>query len=157
MNEIDTLDLNDDNKIETLNFSKDEEVNSNAHEDSKSESKISIIKMYGEDLSAKEYITDPAIGREKEIQRIVQILNRRSKNNPCLIGEPGVGKTAIAEGLALRIVRGDVPEGLKDCTIFSLDMGSLVAGAKYRGEFEEKLNNLISDVEKDKNTIRKER
>ena len=96
---------------------------------------------------------DPVIGREKEIARVIQILSRRTKNNPCLIGEPGVGKTAIAEGLALRIVRGDVPEGLKDCTIFSLDMGSLVAGAKYRGEFEERLKAVLQEVKKSEGKI----
>ena len=96
---------------------------------------------------------DIVIGRDKEIQRVVQILNRRSKNNPCLIGEPGVGKTAIAEGLALRIVRGDVPEGLKECTIFSLDMGLLIAGAKYRGEFEERLKAVLQEVKKSEGQI----
>ena len=91
---------------------------------------------------------DAVIGRDEEIERVVQILNRRQKNNPCLIGEPGVGKTAIAEGLAQRIVRGDVPEGLKDRTIFSLDMGALIAGAKYRGEFEERLKAVLNEVKK---------
>ena len=96
---------------------------------------------------------DPVIGREQEIERVVQILNRRQKNNPCLIGEPGVGKTAIAEGLAQRIVRGDVPENLKGRTIFSLDMGALVAGAKYRGEFEERLKSVLNEVKKSEGQI----
>ena len=91
---------------------------------------------------------DRMIGRSEELERVIQILNRRQKNNPCLIGEPGVGKTAIAEGLAQRIVRGDVPEGLKDRTIFSLDMGALIAGAKYRGEFEERLKAVLNEVKK---------
>ena len=82
---------------------------------------------------------DPVIGRDDEIRNVIRILSRKSKNNHCLIGEPGVGKTAIAEGLALRIVRGDVPDNLKDRQIFALDMGALVAGAKFRGEFEERL------------------
>ena len=86
--------------------------------------------------------------REEELERVIQILNRRQKNNPCLIGEPGVGKTAIAEGLALRIVRGDVPDSLKDKTIFSLDMGSLIAGAKFRGEFEERLKAVLAEIKK---------
>ena len=96
------------------------------------------LKKYGQNLVelARNQKLDPVIGRDSEIRNVIRILSRKTKNNPCLIGEPGVGKTAIAEGLALRIVRGDVPEGLKDCTIFSLDMGLLVAGAKYRGEFE---------------------
>ena len=97
---------------------------------------------------AREGRLDPVIGREKEIARALRILTRRTKNNPVLIGEPGVGKTAIAEGLAQRIVRGDVPEGLKDRTIFSLDMGALIAGAKYRGEFEERLKAVLNEVKK---------
>ena len=91
---------------------------------------------------AKQHKLDPVIGRDEEIRRVIRILSRRTKNNPVLIGEPGVGKTAIVEGLAERIVRGDVPEGLKDRIIFSLDMGALIAGAKYRGEFEERIKNI---------------
>src|SRR5687768_17006645 len=89
---------------------------------------------------------DPVIGRDAEIRRVVQILSRKTKNNPVLVGDPGVGKTAIVEGLAQRIVRGDVPEGLKDKTIFSRDLGLLVAGAKYRGEFEERLQAVLAEV-----------
>ena len=89
---------------------------------------------------------DPVIGRDDEIRRVLQILSRRTKNNPILIGEPGTGKTAIIEGLAQRIVRGDVPENLKSKTVYSLDMGALVAGAKYKGEFEERLKGVINEV-----------
>ena len=96
---------------------------------------------------AKQHKLDPVIGRDEEIRRVIRILSRRTKNNPVLIGEPGVGKTAIVEGLAERIVRGDVPEGLKDRIIFSLDMGALIAGAKYRGEFEERLNAVLKEVQ----------
>ena len=102
---------------------------------------------------AREGKLDNLVGREQEIERVIQILNRRQKNNPCLIGEPGVGKTAIAEGLAQRIVRGDVPENLKGRTIFSLDMGALVAGAKYRGEFEERLKSVLNEVKKSEGQI----
>lgn len=91
---------------------------------------------------------DPVIGRDDEIRNVIRILSRKTKNNPCLIGEPGVGKTAIAEGLALRIVRGDVPQNLRDRSIFSLDMGLLVAGAKFRGEFEERLKAVLDEVQK---------
>ncbi len=113
------------------------------------------LKKYGQDLveMARKQKLDPVIGRDDEIRNVIRILSRKTKNNPCLIGEPGVGKTAIAEGLALRIVRGDVPEGLKDCTIFSLDMGSLVAGAKYRGEFEERLKAVLQEVKKSEGKI----
>lgn len=90
---------------------------------------------------------DPVIGRDEEIRRVIQVLSRRTKNNPVLIGEPGVGKTAIAEGLALRIMRGDVPEGLKNRKLVSLDMGALIAGAKYRGEFEERLKAVLKEVQ----------
>ncbi len=113
------------------------------------------LKKYGQDLVAlaREQKLDPVIGRDSEIRNVIRILSRKTKNNPCLIGEPGVGKTAIAEGLALRSVRGDVPEGLKDCTVFSLDMGSLVAGAKYRGEFEERLKAVLQEIKKSEGKI----
>ena len=108
------------------------------------------LEKYGTDLvkRAREQKMDPVIGRDEEIRNVVRILSRKTKNNPVLIGEPGVGKTAIAEGLAQRIVKGDVPGSLKDKTIFSLDMGSLVAGAKYRGEFEERLKAVLNEVKK---------
>ena len=107
-----------------------------------------VLNKYGQDLTAlaREQKLDPVIGRDEEIRHAIRILSRKTKNNPCLIGEPGVGKTAIAEGLALRIVRGDVPENLKNRTLFSLDMGALVAGAKFRGEFEERLKAVLSEI-----------
>ena len=119
------------------------------------ESTYNVLEKYGQDLvkMAREQKLDPVIGRDDEIRNVIRILSRKTKNNPVLIGEAGVGKTAIAEGLALRIVRGDVPEGLKNCTIFSLDMGSLVAGAKYRGEFEERLKAVLQEVKKSEGRI----
>jgi ATP-dependent Clp protease ATP-binding subunit ClpB len=112
------------------------------------ESTYEALEKYGRDLvrEVRKGRLDPVIGRDSEIRRVIRILSRKTKNNPVLIGEPGVGKTAIVEGLAHRIVRGDVPEGLKDKTIFALDMGSLVAGAKYRGEFEERLKAVLNEI-----------
>ena len=119
------------------------------------ESTYDALKKYGADLveRARNNELDPVIGRDAEIRNVIRILSRKTKNNPVLIGEPGVGKTAIAEGLAQRIVRGDVPEGLKDKTIFSLDMGALIAGAKYRGEFEERLKAVLEEVRKSEGRI----
>ncbi len=119
------------------------------------ESTYDALNKYGIDLvkRARENELDPVIGRDTEIRNVIRILSRKTKNNPVLIGEPGVGKTAIAEGLAQRIVRGDVPEGLKDKTIFSLDMGALIAGAKYRGEFEERLKAVLEEIRRSEGQI----
>ena len=113
------------------------------------------LKKYGSDLTelARNHKLDPVIGRDREIRDVIRILSRKSKNNPVLIGEPGVGKTAIAEGLAQRIVRGDVPDSLKDRSIFSLDMGALIAGAKFRGEFEERLKAVLAEIKKSEGKI----
>lgn len=119
------------------------------------EGTFEALEKYGQDLiqQVKSGKLDPVIGRDQEIRRVIRILSRKTKNNPILIGDPGVGKTAIVEGLAHRIVRGDVPEGLKDRTIFSLDMGALIAGAKYRGEFEERLKAVLQEIKSNKGRI----
>src|SRR6202789_1238006 len=123
--------------------------------DQNPEEKYQALEKYGRDLTdlaAKDKL-DPVIGRDEEIRRVIQVLSRRTKNNPVLIGEPGVGKTAIVEDLAQRIFRGDVPEGLKNKRVVSLDMGALIAGAKYRGEFEERLKSVLKDLAKQEGQV----
>ena len=114
-----------------------------------------VLEKYGRNIidAAKSGKIDPVIGRDEEIRSITRILSRKTKNNPVLIGEPGVGKTAIVEGLALRIIKGDVPNSLKDKTIWELDMGALIAGAKYRGEFEERLKAVLKEITKSEGKI----
>lgn len=132
------------------------EIRGNMHVTSEEpEGTYDVLNKYGYDLveRAREHKIDPVIGRDNEIRNVIRILSRKTKNNPVLIGEPGVGKTAIAEGLAQRIVRGDVPETLKDRRIFSLDMGALIAGAKYRGEFEERLKAVLQEIKKSEGKI----
>ena len=120
-----------------------------------SNSSTPTLDEFGRDLTklAKENKIDPVIGRENEIERVIQILSRRTKNNPCLIGEPGVGKTAIAEGLALKIVKGEVPELLKDKRIVTLDLTGMIAGTKYRGDFEERIKKAVDEVKNSGDTI----
>ena len=137
--------------LEALN-----KVRSNRNITSKDpEATYDSLARFGRDLveAAKSGKLDPVIGRDAEIRRAIRILTRRTKNNPVLIGEPGVGKTAVVEGLAQRILAGDVPEGLKEKTIYSLDMGALIAGAKYRGEFEERLKAVLDDINKSEGRI----
>jgi ATP-dependent Clp protease ATP-binding subunit ClpB len=135
-------------KAEALNAAINQIRNGRVADSASAEDKFDALKKFARDLTeaARDGKLDPVIGRDEEIRRTIQILARRTKNNPVLIGEPGVGKTAIAEGLALRIVNGDVPDGLKDRKLMSLDLGSLIAGAKYRGEFEERLKGVLDEV-----------
>lgn len=145
------FDIKRDNYLSSL---KNVRGNSRVNSDNP-EGTYDVLNKYGQDLTelARKQKLDPVIGRDNEIRSIIRILSRKTKNNPCLIGEPGVGKTAIAEGLALRITRGDVPENLKSRKLFALDMGALVAGAKYRGEFEERLKAVLNEIKKSEGRI----
>ena len=149
-NIFNALALNKDKFLAELKKVKTNRVTSDEPENT-----YDALNKYGTDLvqRAKDQKLDPVIGRDNEIRNVIRILSRKSKNNPVLIGEPGVGKTAIAEGLALRIMRGDVPEGLKNKTIFALDMGALIAGAKFRGEFEERLKSVLNEIKKSEGKI----
>jgi ATP-dependent Clp protease ATP-binding subunit ClpB len=123
--------------------------------DQNPEAKFQALEKYAKDLTelARRGKLDPVIGRDEEIRRVIQVLSRRTKNNPVLIGEPGVGKTAIVEGLARRIISGDVPESLKDKRVIGLDLGSMLAGAKYRGEFEDRLKAVLKEIEESNGQI----
>lgn len=143
------------NLNETLGSTETESDFSNSGEGKPKNSSTKMLDKFGRDLTeiARKGEIDPVIGRQNEIERVIQILSRRTKNNPCLIGEPGVGKTAVAEGLALKIVSGDVPEPLKDKRIVALDLTSMIAGTKYRGDFEDRISSAIDEVKKAKNVI----
>lgn len=145
----------DSTSQEIMTLLSTERVDGKAKNTSKGKPGTPNLNQFGRDLTemAREGKLDPIIGREKEIERVIQILSRRTKNNPCLIGDPGVGKTAIAEGLAQKIVEGNIPEILRDKRVVTLDLSSMVAGSKYRGEFEERLKNVMNEIRETKNTI----
>ncbi len=149
------LNLDINTLINEINGAAGEAHRPDEHKQSDGKSAAKSLTQFGADLTkmAKEGKFDPIIGRDAEISRVIQILTRRTKNNPCLIGEPGVGKTAVAEGLAQKIAEGSIPEILKNKTVFSLDLSSLIAGTKYRGEFEERIKKALDEVKKDGNII----